>query len=687
MSDSVRQEADKLRDQIRYHERKYYVENAPEITDFDFDQLMKRLEAIEHDHPELVTPDSPTRRVGGEPLEGFDVVEHRVPMLSIDNTYSPEELHEFDRRVRRGLAGSAGQQEMSLDTSAHGSDLSYVVELKIDGVAVSLWYENGILVQGATRGDGTRGDDITANLRTVRQVPLRLTPRERSAAPVIEVRGEVYLPKAAFARINRQREENGDPLFANPRNAAAGSLKLLDSREAAKRGLAMVAYQIGHVEGTDIATHHEALEYLADCGFAVNPVHEVHDSIDGVLACCMRVQDTRHDFPFEIDGTVVKVDSFVQQQELGATAKSPRWSISYKFPPDQVETRLNAIEIQVSRAGVLTPVAHFEPVHLAGTTVQRATLHNAEEIERKDIRQGDMVIVEKAGEIIPQVVRAITEKRTGKEKRFHMPDTCPACGGPVSRDTDTVFYRCINPSCPAQVKARLRHFAGRNAMDIEGLGPAIIDQLVEHGFVKDVADLFRIEKDQLLDLEKVADKSASNLLAAIDAVKEREFWRLVHGLGIRHVGVTAARTLARHFGSLDALDQAGTDELAEVEDIGPVMAETITQFFADSRNRLLLQRLRDAGLTVEAEEVPSPAPTESPFTGKTVVLTGTLERFTRSEAQQIIEKLGGKCTSSVSRKTDFVIAGTDPGSKYTKAQNLGVQTLTEAEFLELIDGS
>jgi len=673
MSDSVRQEADRFREQIRYHERKYYVENAPEITDFEFDHLMKRLEEIERDHPELVTQDSPTQRVGGEPLEGFDVVEHRIPMLSIDNTYSPEEMHEFDRRVRRGLP------------DADETQLAYVVELKIDGVAVSLWYENGVLVQGATRGDGTRGDDITANIRTVRQVPLRLTPREHPAPPVIEVRGEVYLPKAAFARINRQREENGEPMFANPRNAAAGSLKLLDSREAAKRGLAMVAYQIGHIERTDIAGHHEALDYLADCGFAVNPVHEVHDSIDGVLVCCMRVQAARHDYPFEIDGTVVKIDSFAQQQTLGATSKSPRWAISYKFPPEQTETRLTAIDVQVSRAGVLTPVAHFEPVHLAGTTVQRATLHNAEEIERKDIREGDVVIVEKAGEVIPQVVRTVTEKRTGKEKRFRMPETCPACSGPVSRDVDTVFYRCLNPSCPAQVKARLRHFAGRNAMDIEGLGPAIIDQLVEHGFVKDIADLFQIERDQLLGLEKVADKSASNLLAAIDAVKGREFWRLVHGLGIRHVGVTAARTLARHFGSLDALEQAGTDELAEVEDIGPIMAETIIQFFADSRNQLLLRRLRNAGLNTEAEKGPSSPQTESPFTGKTVVLTGTLERFTRTEAQQTIERLGGKCTSSVSRKTDFVIAGSDPGSKYTKARNLGVQTLTEAEFLEIID--
>jgi len=673
MSDSVRQEADRLREQIRYHERKYYVENAPEITDFEFDQLTKRLESIERDHPKLVTPDSPTQRVGGKPLEGFDVVEHRIPMLSIDNTYSPEEMHEFDQRVRRGLL------------NADETQLAYVVELKIDGVAVSLWYEDGVLVQGATRGDGTRGDDITANIRTVRQVPLRLTPGRWSVPPVIEVRGEVYLAKAAFARINRQREENGEPLFANPRNAAAGSLKLLDSRECARRHLAMVAYQIGYVEETDVTAHHEALECLADCGFAVNPVHEVHDSIDGVLACCMRVQAARHDYPFEIDGTVVKVDSFIQQQTLGATAKSPRWAISYKFPPEQAETRLNAIDVQVSRAGVLTPVAHFEPVHLAGTTVQRATLHNAEEIERKDIREGDMVIVEKAGEIIPQVVRSIAEKRTGKEKRFRMPETCPACDGPVNRDADTVFYRCLNPSCPAQVKARLRHFAGRNAMDIEGLGPAIIDQLVEHGFIKDIADLFQLQKDQLLELEKVADKSASNLLAAIEAVKGREFWRLVHGLGIRHVGVTAARTLARRFGSLDVLEQAGTDELAEVEDIGSIMAETIIQFFADSRNRLLLQRLRNAGLNTEAEKAISSTPTESPFTGKTVVLTGTLERFTRTEAQHIIEQLGGKCTSSVSRKTDFVIAGSDPGSKYAKAQNLGVQTLTEAEFLKIID--
>ncbi len=673
MSDSVRQEAEKLREQIRHHERKYYVEHAPEITDYEFDMLVKRLEAIEREHPELVTPDSPTQRVGGEPLEEFAIVEHRVPMLSIDNTYSPEELREFDRRVRRGLAA----------TAESASEPSYVVELKIDGVAVSLWYEDGILVQGATRGDGTRGDDITANIRTVRQVPLRLTPRERPVPPVLEIRGEVYLPKAEFARINRHREEHGEPLFANPRNAAAGSLKLLDSRETAKRHLAMVAYQIGYFEGAEISTHHEALEMLADCGCAVNPVHEVHDSIDGVLECCQRVQESKHDFPFEIDGMVVKVDRFDQQRALGATAKSPRWAISYKFPPDQAETRLNEISVQVSRAGVLTPVAYFDPVQLAGTTVKRATLHNADEIARKDIREGDTIIVEKAGEIIPQVVRSIHEKRVGTEKRFKMPRKCPACGGPVSRDADTVFYRCLNPACPAQVKARLRHFASRNAMDIEGLGPAVIDQLVDRGFVKDVADLFDLRKEQLVELDKVADKSAFNLLASINAVKGRELWRLIHGLGIRHVGVTAARTLARRFGSLEALQNASTEALAEIEDIGPVMAEAITQFFADSRNQTLLKRLCDAGLNTKEEEAPSPAPAESPFEGKTVVLTGKLERFTRRDAQSIIERLGGKCTSSVSRKTDYVIAGTDPGSKLTRAQDLGITILTESEFLAM----
>jgi len=669
MSDSVRQQAEKLREQIRYHERKYYVENAPEITDFEFDTLMKRLEAIERDHPELVSPDSPTQRVGGEPVDKFAVVEHRVPMLSIDNTYSPAELREFDRRVHRGLAD--------------GAEPVYVAELKIDGVAVSLWYENGVLVQGATRGDGTRGDDITANIRTVRQVPLRLTPQRYPVPPVLEVRGEVYLPKAEFARINRRREQNGEPLFANPRNAAAGSLKLLDSRETANRRLAMVAYQAGQIEGEDIHAHHTALEYLRDCGFAINPVHEVHASIEGALECCRRIEETRHAFPFQIDGMVIKVDSFAQQRRLGATAKSPRWAISYKFPPEQAETRLRKIAIQVSRAGVLTPVAYFDPVQLAGTTVQRATLHNADEIARKDIREGDTVLVEKAGEIIPQVVRAIHEKRTGRQKRFHMPDTCPVCGGPVSRDSDTVFYRCHNPSCPAQIKARLRHFAGRNAMDIDGLGPAVIDQLVDRGFVNDVADLIELRKEQLLELEKVADKSASNLLASIEAAKRRDFSRLIHGLGIRHVGVTAARALAHRFRSLDTLQHVTKEELAEVEDVGPVMAETITQFFADPRNRELIERLRSAGVTTEEKEAPSPTPTEGPFAGKTVVLTGTLERFTRTEARQIIERLGGRCTSSVSRKTDYVIAGTDPGSKLTRAQNVGVTVLTESEFLAM----
>jgi len=680
MSDSIRQQAETLRNQIRYHERLYYVENTPEITDYEFDQLMHRLQAIERDHPELVAPDSPTQRVGGEPIDKFNVVEHRVPMLSIDNTYSPEELHEFDRRVRRALGGGGGQEETAFDSG----DLSYVVELKVDGVAVSLWYENGILMQGATRGDGTRGDDVTANIRTVRQVPLRLAPKNIPVPPVLEVRGEIYMPKSEFARINRQREEQGEPLFANPRNAAAGSLKLLDSRETAKRRLAMVAYQIGYVEGSSISTHSQSLEYLAECGCAVNPVHEVHSSIDGVLECCRRVQQNRHDFPFEIDGMVIKVDSLSQQRRLGATAKSPRWAISYKFPPDQAETRLISIGVQVSRAGVLTPVAHFEPVHLAGTTVKRATLHNADEIARKDIREGDTVIVEKAGEIIPQVVRSIGEKRTGDEIPFTMPDLCPSCNGPVSRDTDTVFYRCLNPSCPAQIKARLRHFAGRNAMDIEGLGPAVIDQLVEHGFVTDIADLFLLQKSQMVELDKIGDKSATNLVAAIDAARSRDLWRLVHGLGIRHVGVTAARSLARRFGSLDAIQNATQEDLAEVEDIGPVMAETITQFFGDSRNRRLIDRLRDAGVNTETQLEPSPTtPVEGPFTGKTVVLTGKMKGFTRTEAKRIIEQLGGKCTSSVSSKTDYVVAGADPGSKLDRAQELGITILTEPEFIEL----
>ncbi|MCD6288303.1 MAG: NAD-dependent DNA ligase LigA, partial [Candidatus Hydrogenedentes bacterium] len=638
-----------------------------------------RLDEIERDHPELADPDSPTRRVGGEPATGFAVVEHRVPMLSIDNTYSPEELREFDLRVRRALDSSDPGQQTLFATDSQA--VEYVAELKVDGLAVSLWYENGSLVQGATRGDGSRGDDVTANIRTIRQIPLRLVGDH--VPPVLEVRGEIYLPKKVFTAINQDRAKRGEPLFANPRNAAAGSLKLLDSRETARRRLGMVAYQIGYVEGADIATHIDALDMMSGFGFAVNPVHELCRSIEEVLECCHRVQETRHEYPFEIDGMVVKVNKIAQQTALGATAKSPRWAIAYKFPPDQAETILETIEIQVSRAGVLTPVARFAPVHLAGTTVHRATLHNADEIERKDIRIGDKIIVEKAGEIIPQVVRAIAEKRTGTETPFVMPHICPVCAGPVDRDVDTVFYRCQNPACPAQLKARIRHFAARNAMDIEGMGPAIIDQLVDLRLVHDVADIYQLGHDDLLQLDKIADKSAANLLDAINASKNRELWRLVHGLGIRHVGVTAARTLARRFGSLDNLANSSAAELAEVNDIGPVMAETITRFFADARNRDLIERLRHAGLNfIETSEQESGG--NKPLDGKTFVLTGTMEKYTRSEAQRIIENLGGKCSSSVSGKTDYVVAGANPGSKFAKAQNLGIHILSEPEFLDMI---
>lgn len=682
MSDSIRREIDNLRDLIRYHERKYYVDAAPEVTDFEFDALMKRLEKIEKEHPEFADHDSPTQRVGGEPVTGFAVVEHRVPMLSIENTYSPEELREFDKRVRRGLERAGTGQQNLFDTDR--KEVEYVVELKVDGVAVSLWYENGSMVQGATRGDGSHGDDISANIRTVRQVPLRLATEEGDTPAVLEVRGEVYLPKKVFVAINEDRAERGDALFANPRNAAAGSLKLLDSRETAKRKLAMVAYQIGYAEGVEIETHSEALDFLTSNGFAVNPVHEMYSSIDEVIELCDRVQDSRHEYPFEIDGMVVKVNSFARQTTLGATAKSPRWAISYKFPPDQAETTMTSIEIQVSRAGVLTPVAHFEPVQLAGTTVQRATLHNAEEIERKDVRVGDKVIVEKAGEIIPQVVRSIREERAGTEKPFVMPEKCPSCRGPVSKDVDTVFYRCLNPACPAQAKARLRHFAARNAMDIEGMGPAVIDQLIDIGLVHDAADLYRLRREDLLQFGKSVGKFAENLIAAITASKDRDLQRLIHGLGIRHVGVTAARNLARNLGSIDALKKATPDELAEIDDVGPIMAETIAQYFADERNAALLDRLRETGVNMQ-DTAPPEAVRGGPFTGKTVVLTGTMEKYTRTEAQAIIEKLGGKCTSSVSRKTDYVIAGANPGSKLAKAETLDVTVLNEPDFLGMID--
>ncbi|NOZ21023.1 MAG: NAD-dependent DNA ligase LigA [Planctomycetes bacterium] len=669
MSKAAAQEIEKLREQIRYHDRKYYVENAPEISDHEYDMLMKKLEALEEKHPGLVTPDSPTQRVGGEPVEGFATVRHRVPMLSISNTYSDEELREFDDRVRRLLGGE---------------DFSYVAELKIDGLAVTLWYENGLLVRGATRGDGETGEEVTANLRTIRQIPLRLT-NGKKAPPVIEVRGEVYMTHKELDRLNKQREEAGEPPFANPRNAAAGSLKLLDPRITAQRRLRMFAYDVGHFEGINLESHHQTLSILGKVGFVLNPHTKQCKDIEAVIRRCRVWNEKRRDLDYEVDGMVIKIDRLDQRRRLGATSKSPRWQMAYKFPAEEAQTPLERITVQVGKTGVLTPVANLRPVRLAGTTVARATLHNFEELARKDIREGDEVVIQKAGEIIPQVLRVVKEKRPIWARPFPVPTHCPVCGSEVIKPEGEVYVRCVNIGCPAQIKERIKYFAGRNAMDIEGLGAALVEQLVDEGLVHDCADLYSLPLDRLVSLERMAEKSATNLLSAIEKSKRREIDRLIAGLAIPHVGTRAAEVLTENFASLDELASAPVERLEEIHEIGPVMAAAIAGFFRNEEIQRILEKLKAAGVNMVRLSTPG-ADGEKPLAGKTLVVTGTLGRYSRKEIEDLIKQLGGKPAGSVSKKTDYVVAGESPGSKKTKAEQLGVPVLSEEEFDELIGG-
>ncbi len=667
MRKSAAQRITKLRDLIRYHDHKYYVENAPEISDDDYDMLVKELEELEKEHPELVTPDSPTQRVAGQPLEGFVTVTHRVPMLSIDNTYSAGELREFDKRVTRMLGDEKCQ---------------YVVEPKIDGVAVALWYEDAVLVRGATRGDGARGDDITQNLRTIREIPLRLhRSRKVSLAAALEARGEVYMPGSAFRALNEEREQAGEPAFANPRNATAGSLKLLDPRITASRKLSIFLYGLGYYEGAPLETHSQTLELFEALGLRVNPHTEKCADIEEVIDFCSRFEPRRYELDYNIDGVVVKVDSLNQQQRLGRTAKAPRGVMAYKYPAEQAGTRVLSIDVQVGKTGTLTPVANLEPVFLAGTTVKRATLHNADEIARKDIRVGDHVFIEKAGEIIPQVTSIIQSKRTGKEKVFHMPRKCPVCGGKVVKDPEGVYHRCTNLACPAQLKQRLRYFAHRNAMDIEGLGIALIEQLVNEGLVKDVGDLYTLKAEDIEKLEHMGKKSTENLLAGIAASRERGLARLLAALGILHIGLTAAEVLAAELGSMDQLMGATQEEVQAIPGIGPIIARSIISFFQSSENREVIQKLKDARVKMESEV--ARAREGAPLAGKSFVVTGALSGYSRKEAEELIKSLGGRTSSSVSSKTDYLLAGENPGSKLQKAQKLGVKTLSEADFKKL----
>lgn len=660
-------ELDRLRVLINHHDRCYYQENRPEITDREYDRLYRALQDLETRFPDLATPDSPTQRVSEKPLTGFSSVRHRVPMLSMDNTYSPDELREFDARVKRFLNTDAAD---------------YFTELKFDGVSVSLVYENGKFARGMTRGDGEQGDDISLNLKTIRSIPLALDSSGPTPVPrFVEIRGEVYMPRASFEALNQVRQRQGEDPFANPRNATSGSLKQLDPRVAAGRKLALFCYGVGAIEGTVLKTQQQVLEAFSAWGVPVNAHSKICGGIEEVIATCAQWEERRKTLPYDTDGMVIKVNDLNLQRRLGATSKSPRFAIAYKFAAARALTKLLSIEIQVGRTGALTPVARLEPVFLAGSTVSRASLHNEDDIRRKDIRIGDWVTIEKAGEIIPQVVETVAEKRTGAEKPFKMPSRCPACGGPVVRDPEQVAIRCESLSCPAQRKERLLHFAQRDAMDIEGLGEALSQQLVEAGLVNDPGDLYRLTEAQLLELERMGEKSAKNFLTALEASKRRGLARLIYGLGIRHVGSATAEVLARHFGSLEKIASAGSETLEGLSEVGPVVSESIDAFFRSPANRRVVEKLKKSGVQTEPAAVKT---ISDRFSGQTVIFTGEMDRFSRPDAEDLVRAHGGAVGSAVTRKTTLVVAGKAPGSKYEKAKAVGVKIIDEAEFIKMI---
>jgi DNA ligase (NAD+) len=659
-----------LRSLVRHHEERYYVLNDPEISDAEFDALVAELQAIEKDHPDLVTPDSPTQRVGGRPVEGFATVEHAVPMLSLDNTYDEREVAAFDERLRRALA-EAGVDAPTVD---------YVAELKIDGLSISLTYDDGRLVRGVTRGDGFRGEDVTSNVRTIRAIPLRL------AEPVpgrIEARGEVYLPRTAFDRINRERESREEPLFANPRNAAAGTMRNLDPREVSRRGLSAFLYQVIGPAEVIPPTQSETLERFERWGLPIETHWARCRGVEEVLAYCDRWREKRHTLTFDTDGVVVKLDDLALREKAGATAKFPRWAVAFKFPAEQATTRLLKIEVDVGRTGAVTPFAVLEPVRLSGSTISKATLHNEQEVARRDIREGDYVIIEKGGEVIPKVVKPVLSKRGPEVAPWKMPAVCPSCGSRLHRPEGEAIWRCVNAACPARIRRSLEHFAGRRAMNIEGLGEALVDQVVRTGLVRDVADLYGLTVARLERLERMGRKSAENLVRQIEGSRSLDPWRLLFALGIRHVGERGAQALIGAFGSIDALEAAEAGQIEEVEDVGPVVAASIREYFDEPGNRQLVARLREAGLRTSGG-TPAPRQKSGALAGRTVVLTGTLPALSRDEATAAIEAAGGKVTGSVSRKTDYVVAGADPGSKLEKARALGVPVLDEAGLRALL---
>jgi DNA ligase (NAD+) len=652
-----------LQNLLNQYNYQYHVQDKPSVPDAEYDLLLKELVELEQQFPQFQTEDSPTQRVGGMVLESFKKVEHRTPMLSLGNAFNEADLKDFDRRVR-GLVGD---------------DFSYVCELKIDGLAVSLRYEDGLFIQGATRGDGTIGEDITSNLKTIKSIPLKLTE------PVtLEVRGEAFMPKKSFEALNKIKEENGEELAANPRNAAAGSLRQLDPKIAASRNLDVYLYSIADVGATGVTSHSEGLDYLEKLGFKTNQERRKFSKIEDVIDFVQGWGEKRPHLPYEIDGMVIKVDSLEQQVELGTTAKSPRWAIAYKFPAEEVVTILKDIELSVGRTGVVTPTAILEPVKVAGTTVQRASLHNEDLIREKDIKIGDYVVIKKAGDIIPEVVNVLPERRTGEEKEFSMPSHCPECESELVRLEEEVALRCINPKCPAQIREGLIHFVSRTAMNIDGLGEKVISQLFQEKLIKDVADLYKLTSEQLNRLERMGEKSVTNLLTAIEASKQNSLEKLLFGLGIRHVGAKAAKTLSQQFETMDRLAMATQEDLTAVNEIGEKMADSIVTYFANEEVHELMAELKTAGVNMDYKG-PKPvsvADSDSFFAGKTVVLTGKYEQLSRNEAKDKLEALGAKVAGSVSKKTDLVVAGEDAGSKLTKAQELGIEIWNEEQLLE-----
>jgi DNA ligase (NAD+) len=664
MSASDQKKIEQLRKDIHKHDLSYYVKDAPEITDREYDRLMAQLKELEAKHPQWITPDSPTQRVGGAPAEGFDTVAHKVPMLSLDNTYNVDELRDFHNRVVKNLGTEA---------------VEYVVELKIDGLGVSLFYEDGKLVRGATRGDGKTGEDITANLKTLRSIPLTI-PMQEAGYKSMEVRGEVYMSRKGFEKLNQQREKDGEAPFANPRNAAAGSLRLLDSRITATRPLNIWVYALGHFEGPAFKSHFEMLEGLKELGLRTNPNTLLCQSFDDIQKMIDEWQEKQTTLDYDVDGLVVKVNSIAAQNKLGSTNKHPRWAAAFKYEAEEAETVVEDIRVQVGRTGAITPVAELVPVFVSGSTVSRATLHNEDEIASLDVRVGDKVVIIKAGEIIPKVVRVLDKERKGRQPKFKMPKKCPECDSKIERPEGEAVWRCVNATCPAQLKERLLHFASRNAMDIDHLGTAIVDQLVDTGKVKSFYELYDIQLEDVSALERMAEKSAQNLIDAIEKSKQAGLARLVFGLGIRHVGQRVGQVLAQTYGSMDALSNASYEDLETIDEIGPRIAESIREFFGEKHNKKELCKLKQHKLIMTQEKQAGSGNLE----GKQFVLTGTLDSMTRDEAKRMIIEAGGRVTSSVSAKTDYILAGTDPGSKLTKAQKLGIPILSEEDFQKLL---